>query len=91
MADAIFGGVPTVATLGGGKSNRLLSRSSKWWLKLPTQAHPLKFSLRKRIFGSMCDRGGHHLGLLSRLTYEWVWTDDQYYIRVDEELNEKGL
>jgi hypothetical protein len=34
---------------------------------------------------------GEKLGILGRLCYGWLYTDDPYYERVDQELKEKGL
>lgn len=62
----------------------------RWWLKLPTVATPKQFRFFKRLIGPIQDRENRKLGLIARLTYEWFWTDDFYFTRVDEELRAKG-
>ncbi|MEY2665172.1 MAG: hypothetical protein RLZZ480_277 [Candidatus Parcubacteria bacterium] len=75
------------------QGRRLLRNTdTRWWLELPdTPSQKRTFSLFQRLFGPIEDRDGVKMGFLSRLTYEWFWTDDPYFVRVDMELKEKGL
>jgi hypothetical protein len=59
-----------------------------WWQSLPKEATPRSFSLRQRLFGPIIDRGGSRLGFFSRLSYEWLISDDPYYVRLDNEISE---
>jgi hypothetical protein len=65
--------------------------SIRYWLSYPRAATPWKYSLRQRIFGPLYSHTGVKLGLLSRMLYGWLYTDDLYYVRVDQELREMGL
>lgn len=33
---------------------------------------------------------GEHLSVLGRLTYGWLWSDNEMYARTDAELEDKG-
>lgn len=63
----------------------------RWWLELAQKPSPRSFSLWRRVWGPIKDRRGSRLSFVSRLFYEWFVTDDPYYVRVDEELREKGI
>lgn len=65
--------------------------TSEWWLNLPSKPTKLTFTLKQRIFGPMHSHAGEKLGIIGRLFYNWWFTDDPYYVRVDEELKQKGL
>ena len=66
-------------------------KSSKWWLALPDKPTALSFRLKQRLLGPMTSHTGCRLGFLGRLVYGWLITDDPYFVRVDQELKEKGL
>jgi len=70
---------------------RLRGINHRWWENLPTEVSPRTFKFTERLFGPVLDRSDKKLSLLLRLTYEWFWTDDPYYTRVDEELKENRL
>ncbi len=63
----------------------------EWWLDLPDKPTKLTFTLKQRLFGPMRSHTGKRLGLVGRLLYNWFFTDDPYFVRVDEELKRKGL
>jgi hypothetical protein len=62
-----------------------------WWLTLPEHPTKLSFTLEQRLFGPMYSHTGTRLGLIGRLLYNWFYTDDPYYDRVDAELKFKGI
>ena len=70
---------------------RTRSRSFKWWLALPDKPTTLSFRLKQRLLGPMTSHTGRRLGFLGRLVYGWLVSDDPYFVRVDQELKEKGL
>lgn len=63
----------------------------KWWLDLPETSTQLTFTVKRRVFGPMASHQGVILGLAGRLFYDWFYTDDFYFARVDYELKGKGL
>ncbi len=63
----------------------------KYWSEYPTSSTHIKVSLIKRIWGPMYSHRGYRLGIVGRLLYGWLYTDDPYFERVDQELKEKGL
>jgi hypothetical protein len=63
----------------------------EWWLDLPSKPTMLTFTLKQRLFGPMRSHTGQKLGIISRLCYNWLYTDDPYFVRVDQELRMKGL
>ncbi len=71
--------------------NILLTVPYRYWLEYPDQPTSKTYTLRQRIFGPMCSHTGRKLGILGRLCYDWLFTDDLYFERVDQELKEKGL
>lgn len=60
-------------------------------LDLPDKPTKLTFTLKQRLFGPMYSHAGKKLGLIERLFYNWFFTDDPYFERVDEELKRKGF
>ena len=81
-----FGSSPKPTSVG----HWMFPEDYRWWLKLPEVATPKRFALKQRLIGPLEGRDGKTLGFLARVTYEWLWTDDPYFIRVDEELRAKG-
>jgi hypothetical protein len=63
----------------------------RYWRNYPSSPTPQQFSLKQRIVGPMSSHTNISLGLIGRLCYGWLYTDDLYYVRVDEELKENGF
>lgn len=56
-----------------------------------TEQTPQKYTLAKRLWGPMYSHLGVRLGIVGRLLYGWLYTDDPYFASVDKELRDKGL
>ena len=80
-----------ISTSDPAPTQSLLSVCPKYWLDYPDRPTPKKFTLKQRIFGPMRSHTNRELGLCGRLLYGWLFTADLYYVRVDQELKEKGL
>lgn len=85
-----------IALYGGGQFPSLPTRGQwnmpfpQWWLDLPSKPTKLTFTVKQRLFGPMHSHAGRRLGIVGRLCYNWLFTDDPYFVRVDEELRAKG-